>query len=393
MKGFRDLYPNEKREQNFIFSKWSSMARKYGFEEIAGPLLEEVDLYKKSGSELPEQIYSFVDKNGRKVGIRPELTPSVIRMFKAKSLVRPVKWFSIQDFYRYERPQSGRLREFSQLNLDILGINNVKADAELILTVVEIMKSFGLSKKDFSIKLSNRKLFDDLLNSIGIKKLKNIAKIIDKKEKISAKDFELSLKELKLSGKQIKDLVKILNLKDVSKIKIESKGLEELNELMGYLKSYGILDFVTFDLSVVRGFDYYTSTVFEVFDKSGDFRAIAGGGRYVLDGVDAVGFGMGDVVLGLFLKEKKKLELEDLKFDYYVAPVNEKDYSKAIKIVEKLRSKGSLVEIDLSGRNLGKQFNYANSKNFSKVVIVGSKDKGKVTVRDMKTGKEKKVSI
>lgn len=391
MKGFRDLYPEEKREQNFIFLKWREIAEKYGFEEIAGPLLEEMNLYNKSG-ELPEQIYSFVDKSGKNLAIRPELTPSVVRMFKTKSLVKPAKWFSIQNFYRYERPQSGRSREFSQLNLDILGCNSIKADAELIITVVDIMKNFSLGKKDFFIRLSNRKLFETLLKSIGIKNLKEVSRLIDKKDKISEKDFKLSLKDLGLNEKQIKDLDKILKIKDISKVKIESEGLNELKELINYLKAYGVFQYCKFDLSLVRGFDYYNSTVFEVFDKSKKYRAIAGGGRYNLEGINAVGFGMGDVVLGLFLKEKKKIRVVNKQVDYYVAPVNDKDYLKAIKVAEKLRSKG-IVEIDLVGRNLGKQFNYANSVNAKNVIIVGSKDKGKVTIRDMKTGKEKKVKI
>lgn len=395
MKGFRDLYPEKKRIQNYIFSVWSSVAEKYGFDEIAGPLLEEVSLYKKSG-DLPSQMYSFVDKSGRKVALRPELTPTVARMASSRSSVRPMKWFSIANCYRYENPQSGRLREFVQLNLDILGSSSMMADAEMILTVVEIMKNFGLSKKDFFIRLSNRKLFEDLVLSIGIKKkdLTEIGRIIDKKDKISSKDFVSALKKLKLSPKQIKDLGYILKVK-LDKIKIESKGLSELNELVGYLKNYGVLDYCKIDLSVVRGLDYYTSTVFEVFDSSKKYRAIAGGGRYdnLIKGCPGIGFGMGDVVLELFLSERKKLDVGSKKVDYYVAPVSSSDYSRAVKIVNKLRSKGNLVEIDLVGRNLGKQFNYANSLNVSKVVIVGSKDKGRVTIRDMKSGKESKVKI
>ena len=392
MKGFRDLYPEEKRRQNYIFNVWKQVAEKYGFEEIAGPLLESSELYKKSGADIPEQMYSFTDKSGRKVVIRPELTPSVVRMVKSKSLVRPVKWFSIQDFYRYERPQAGRGREFAQINLDILGSKSIRADAELILTVVEMMKSFGLSKKDFFVRINNRKLFDSLLSSIGIRKLKDVSRLIDKREKLGKKEFVKGLKDSGLKDKQIKDLDKILKINNLNKIKFESEGLEEIKKLFSYLKSYGVLDFVKLDLSVVRGFDYYTSTVFEIYDRKGKFRAVAGGGRYKLNDVDAVGFGMGDVVLELFLESKKKLKVNGKKIDYYVAPVNEKDYLKAIKVANKLRKKGS-VEIDLIGRNLGKQFNYANSLNASYVVIVGSKDKGKVTVRDMKTGKERKVRV
>ncbi len=390
MKGFRDLYPEDKRRQNYMFLAWKFVAEKYGFDEIAGPVLESVDLYKKSGAEIPEQMYVFFDKSGRKVALRPELTPTIARMVSGRSLLKPVKWYSIADCYRYEAKQLGRGREFTQLNLDILGTKSMKADAEMISATVDLMKTFGLSKKDFFVGISNRKLLDSLLNSIGVRKLKDVYRLIDKKNKISDKAFRSSLN---LNEKQIKDLVKILNIKDLEKIKIESIGLDELKELFSYLKSYKVLDYCKLDLSIIRGLDYYNSNVFEVFDSKRKFRAIAGGGRYVLEGLDAVGMAMGDIVLELFLDSKKKLEKLFRRIDFYIAPVNDKVYSKAIKVADKLRQKGNIVEIDLLGRNLGKQFNYANSRNASFVVIVGERDKGKVTIRDMKTGKEKKVKI
>lgn len=397
MKGFRDFYPEEKRVQNYIFSVWKNTAEKYGFDEIAGPVLEPVELYQKSGSEIPEQMYTFTDKSGRKIALRPELTPTIARMVKQKILQKPIKWYSIPECFRYEAPQTGRARSFSQLNLDILGSNSMKSDAEIILCAIDIMRNFNLTKKDFFIRISNRKLFEDLLFSIGITKtqLKEVSKIIDKQNKISKADFIDLLKKQNLSDKQIKDLNVILKIKDLKKIKIESKGLNELKELLSYLKSYNVLDFCKLDLGIVRGFDYYTSTVFEVFDAKKEFRAIAGGGRYdeLAPGCPGIGFGMGDVVLELFLNKRNKLKVSNKIIDYYIAPVNDKVYDKAIKIANKLRNNGFMVEIDLMNRNLGKQFNYANSRGVKNTVIVGEKDKGKVTVKDMKTGKEKKISM
>lgn len=408
VKGTKDFYPEEKQIQNYIFNIWKSIALSYGFKEIDTPVLEPVEIYKKSGEEIPEQLFSFKDKSDRNIALRPETTPSIARMIASKNLTKPIKWFSISECFRYESPQKGREREFTQFNLDILGTKNMLADAEVISTAIKIMLSFKLTNKDFFVRISNRKLMQSILLSFGLKEsqLKIIYRLIDKICKISEKDFKLTLKEYKLTDKQIKDVLNLLKLKDlkgIEKYKLDEKGKEglaELKELFSYLKTFNLDKYCRLDLSIMRGFDYYTSTVFEVFDAEGEFRAIAGGGRYdnLLELFDAepcpgVGYGMGDIVLTLFLKERNKLPEIKKEIDYYIAPINEKLYKNAIEIAEKLRAEGNSVEIDLMSRNLGKQFNYANSINAKKVIIIGERDFPKVTIRDMKTGKEEKKKI
>ena len=396
MKGTKDYYPEDKRIQNHIFSVWKKIAEKYGYEEVEPPILESADIYKKSGQEIPKQMYTFKDKSNRLLTLRPETTPSIARMVSQKSLPKPIKWYSISTCFRYEAPQSGRSRQFTQFNLDCLGTKSIKADAEVILTAIEIMKSFNLTKKDFYIRISNRKLFQDLLNNLNLKNTQQIARLIDKIDKISKKDLELSLKDLKLSQLQIKSLFKILETKDLERIKIKSQGLVELKELFTYLRNYNVLDYCKLDLSIMRGFDYYTSTVFEVFDTSKEFRAIAGGGRYdeLAKDCPGVGYGMGDIVLTLFLEKKKKLPELKKEMDYYVAPINEAVIKQAVQIAQKLRQNNN-VEIDLMNKNLSKQLEYANSISAKNVIIVGEKDlkNKKITIRDMKTGKEKKVNL
>ncbi len=399
MKGFKDYYPEEKRIQNYIFDKWKSIAEKYCFEEIDGPILEPVELYQKSGQEIPEQMYVLTDKSDRKLALRPELTPTVARMISQNPNIRkPLKWYSIGPFFRYEQPQFGRERQFFQFNMDILGARSMKADAEIITTAVKLMQSFGFTKKDFYIRISNRKLIQALLLELGIKQdsLKEIYRLIDKLCKISKKDFELTLKEKGLTQKQISSLLKLLEIKDLSKIKINNQGLDELKELFNYLKQYNILEFCRLDLSIMRGLDYYTSTVFEVFDSSRELRAIAGGGRYdeLAKNCPGVGYAMGDVVLELFLKNKNKLPVLDRKIDFYIAAVNKNAEKESIKIAETLRKSYS-VEIDLLERNLTKQLEYANSIKAEKVIILGPDEikKKKLKIKDMKTGKEKLTTL
>mgnify|MGYP001562876139 CR=1 FL=1 len=398
MKGFRDFYPEDKRIQNWIFNTWKKIAEHYGYEEIEGPILEETEIYSKSGQEIPEQMYTFKDKSGKLITIRPETTPTIARMIKSKKELKlPIKWYSVSRCLRYERPQFGRSREFFQFNLDCLGSKNMSMDAEVITTSIKMMREFGLSKNDFYVRVSNRRLFNDLVNSIGIdgKGIQKIARILDKLCKFSDNEIEKELKKEKISGDKIKKLFTFLNIKDLNKIKIKSQGLDELKELFSYLKVYDIAKYCILDLSTMRGFDYYTGTVFEVSDKEKEFRAIAGGGRYDnLAGIPGVGYGMGDIVLELFLKKNKRIPNFSKNIDYYIAPVNKFVLKEAIKIAELLRRKYN-IEIDLMCRNLRKQLNYASSINAREVIIIGEEElnKREVTIRDMVSGEEKKVKF
>jgi histidyl-tRNA synthetase len=341
------------------------------------------------------------------LAIRPELTPTLARMIaeKQKSLTKPIRWYSIARCWRYEQPQSGRLREFFQFNLDCLGSESMQLDAEVIATAAEIMKSFGLDETDFYIRLGNRKLIESMILSAGIKKseLKDVSRLIDKLEKIGEKNFSLSMKDLKIDDETTENLLKILKINDVKDIDEEAldeegkSGLKEIKELMKYISYYKLEKYVEFDASIMRGFDYYTSTVFEVFDRSRKYRAVAGGGRYdnlVQDfggeKLAGVGYGMGDVVLQLFLEEKKKLPEYKKGIDYFVAVMNENCLAYAIKVAAKLRKKYN-VEIELLGRNISKQFNYADKIKAEKVIIIGDDEAEKkiVKIKDLKTGSEK----
>jgi len=402
-KGMKDYYPEDKETQNYIFNIWKNIALKYSFNEVEAPIIEPLELFTaKSGEEIKEQLYTLEDKAGRKLALRPELTPSLARMIaQRKDLIKPIKWFSIQQCFRYEREQFGRSRSFYQLNLDILGTDNLLADAELIAIAVNIMKDFGFTKNDFFIRINNRKLINNLLKIIGINNVQGIYGLIDKKSRIADKDFKEELKNLGLDDKQINELNKILSVKDIKSLEKYDVSLVEIKRVFDYLKEFGVLDYCKLDLTIVRGLDYYTSTVFEVFDKQMELRAIAGGGRYdnlvdVFGGerCPGVGFGMGDVILGLLLEKKKRLQRSSVNLDYFVAIINDKVINRSIKIAEKLR-KEYKVEMELVGRSLGKQLEYASKINAKNVVIVGEKDLklGKVTVRDMKSGRERRIKI
>lgn len=397
MKGFKDYYPKEKRIQNYIFQAWKKIAERYGYFEVDGPILEPIEIYSKSGQEIPEQMYILTDKSGRKLALRPEFTPTLARMINENSsLPKPIKWYSISKCFRYEQPQSGRQREFSQFNIDFLGSTSMKADAEIILTAIKIMKEFKLTKKDFFIRISNKKLMQDLLKSINIeeKYFKEIQRILDKICKYKKEDIISELKTKGLAPKQISELFKILSIKSLSQIKISSKGLDELKELFSYLKEFNVLEYCKLDLSIMRGFDYYTSTVFEVFDSSMQFRAIAGGGRYdeLAKNCPGVGYGMGDAVLELFLISKKKLpELnQNLVF---IIPIN--TFKQSLKITEKLRDNGINASMDLLDRSISKNLNYANQENIPFVLIIGKEElkKKKLKLKNMKTGKEKLLDL
>jgi len=412
VKGTRDFYPEQKFVQDYIFKIWETTAKKFAYENIDGPMLEPAKLWQmKSGSEIPEQMYTLEDKSGRLLAIRPELTPTLARMIaeKQKSLTKPIRWYSIARCWRYEQPQSGRLREFFQFNLDCLGSESMQLDAEVIATAIEIMKSFDLDENDFYIRLGNRKLIESMIISAGIKKseLKDVSRLIDKLEKIGEKNFALSMKDLKIDDEATEKLLNVLKINDVKDIDEETldedgkQGLKEIKELMKYVSYYKLEKYVEFDASIMRGFDYYTSTVFEVFDRSRKYRAVAGGGRYdnlVQDfggeKLAGVGYGMGDVVLQLFLEEKKKLPEYKKDIDYFVAVLNENCLAYAIKVAAKLRKKYN-VEIEVLGRNISKQFNYADKIKAEKVIIIGDDEVEKklIKVKDLKTGKEEERKV
>ena len=401
VKGTKDFFPEDFAIQQYIFSKFKEVAEGYGFKQVETPAFEYMYIFRrKAGQEIDEQIFTLKKKGKEELGLRFDLTVPFARMYveKQKSLAKPVKWFNLTRMWRYEQPQAGRLREFYQFGIELFGSEKEEADAEVINVAIDALKSLGLSNKDFFVKINNRKLLEGLLDFIPKSKLAEVMRLIDKSEKIGKKNFELSLKDLKVDAKKV---IKVLDTKDISKIKAVNnkaeEGLEELKNVLKYLDK----KYVQVNLSTARGLAYYTGTVFEIFDKDEKFRAICGGGRY--DNLiekfggekePATGFGLGLATLGLLLEDKKLTPKVEQGPDYYIAPVNEKVYKKAWDIANKLREKAK-VEIDLMSRNLGNQLKYADSINAKKLIIVGEKDlaKKEVTIRDLKTGKEKKVKI
>jgi len=412
VRGTRDFYPEDKRIQNYIFEVWRASALRFGFEEMDGPLLEPVELWKeKSGDEIEEQMYVLTDRGGRKLAVRPEMTPTLARMVaqRFRELPKPIKWFSIQRFWRYEKPQSGRLREFWQLNIDTLGSESMMADAEVIATSVHIMRSFGFSADEFTVRISNRRLLNSMLRAAGIQedKLREVCRVIDKREKLPNSEFRHMLSELGIPERSIEsiekfDLVKLEKI-DAKNLDAEGiRGLSELQELFSYLRAYGILEYCTFDLTLARGLDYYTGTVFEVFDTSKEFRAIAGGGRYDNlvaqfggDKCPGVGYAMGDVVLELFLRKRGKLPQLRQQIDFFVASTSKELYPKAVEIAQKLRERNYNVAVDLMERSLSKQVKYADSIGAARLIIVGEEElsSGCAKLRDMKSGSEKKIKL
>lgn len=397
VKGTRDFYPEDMNIQNQIFDIWKKIARSYNYKEMEGPILESEEIYKKSGDEIPEQTYQLEDKSKRRLVLRPELTPTIARMIQQrKDLPKPIKWFSIPRCFRYEAPQAGRSREFYQFNLDCLGSSSMAADAEVIATAVDIMRAFGLTEKDFYIRISNRKILQSFLLNLNISNVKGVFRLIDKKDKIGDDVFAFGLKELGLSNEQVEKLQNFLNIQQIIKLKmylsdtLGKQGVEELETLWKCLQQKGLEKYCRLDVSIMRGFDYYTSTVFEVFDASKEFRAIAGGGRYDdLAGIPGVGYAMGDIALQLFLEKKGKLKLKELQKIYLIA-IGEQAQLEATQLAAELRNILP-VETDVMEKSLSKQFEYCNQQQFPFAIILGEDElkEGKFKLKDMKSGKEK----
>src|SRR5213080_4947138 len=370
LPGFRDFYPDELALRNHIFATWREVARRYGFQEYDGPPLEPLDLYTdKSGEEIVQQLYAFEDKGGRRVALRPEMTPTLARMVgaHAQALKKPIRWFSIPQLFRYERQQRGRLREHFQLNMDILGEASPLADAELIAAAIDIMRAFGLEPRDVQVRMSDRRVLRTLLLGRG------------------------------LSEGQLGAVLSALG-----NVKGGEEASEPLRAASGALEAMGLGDFVAVDLTIVRGLAYYTGIVFELFDTGKSLRAVCGGGRYdgllkALGGVDlpALGFGMGDVVLGELLKERRPADQASTKLDAFLIAVSGDDVAPLLKLAHQLRDRGVAVEYGLRPAAIRKQLELAAARGAPRAIIVGPDERaaGEVVVRDLKAGTEERVPI
>ncbi|MEK9983666.1 MAG: histidine--tRNA ligase [Opitutae bacterium] len=418
LPGFREFYPEECARRNYLFDAFRRVALRFGFKEYDAPVLEPLELYiEKSGEEIVSQLFNFTDRGDREVALRPELTPSLARLVgaKASSLPMPVKWFNIGEHYRYERPQKGRLRAFYQFNGDILGESGTAADAELISLLVDIVRALGHTEQDFRIRLSDRTLWFLFLEGLGFEEPKSleILSILDKSEKISAektnalyqetlgaKAKETALKIEKL--KTIQDLEELREFLDSEELNTTSKEkldarLEDWTTLIGYLGGLGAKSFVQVDLGIVRGLAYYTGFVFEAFENEGQFRALAGGGRYndlvaKLGGPElpAAGFAIGDVTLTDCLDRRNLLPQGTENPEIITILGGETERLEAIKDITILRRAGFSVAYPLKNQGFGKQFKSAGKSGAKIALIYGGDElsEGKVKIRNLSTGEE-----
>ncbi len=409
-KGTRDFYPDDKRIQKWMFGKIREVVESFGYQEYDAPILEPVDIYlAKTGEEIiNKQLYQFEDKGGRQVAIRPEMTPSVSRMVAARrqELAYPLRWYSIPNLWRYERPQRGRLREHWQVNVDIFGVADISADHEVILVADSILKAFGAPAGSYEIRISSRKLVDYFFREhlkLNDQQYHDATKLIDCWHKIDPADFEAQLSEIMPgdSQKRLTDLLKTNNLDELPEQLKNHASVTELKKLMSMLKISGV-DGADFDFSVIRGMDYYDDIIFEVFDTSPDNnRSMFGGGRYNgligLFGVEplpTVGFGMGDVTLQNFLELHKllpKLKPETAATVILIGDV----YEKAQKILEEVRAKGLNLSVDSTDRKLDAKIKNAAKAGAKFAIFIGEQElkTGKFKLKNLESGKEKELAL
>jgi histidyl-tRNA synthetase len=374
LPGFRDFYPEEFARRAHIVDVWRDVARRFAFVEYDGPPLEPLDLFtRKSGDEIVAQLYNFVDKGDREVALRPEMTPTFARMVaaKANALRKPVRWFSVPQLFRYERQQKGRLREHFQLNVDIVGETSVSADAELLAVAIEIVRTLGLTAADVVARVSDRRLLAALVAEIGVAEaaLAPVFAVIDKVERQPRAVSEEKLTALGMAADQVGALFTLFETTSLTALRERfgrsakvAERLDDLDRYFEYLHRLDVAPWARVDLTVVRGLAYYTGIVFELFDARGDFRAICGGGRYDdllknLGGVDlpALGFGMGDVVLGELLKARGIHAGAVARPDFWVASERDDALGDVMALATSLRGTGASVEYALRPQALGKQ--------------------------------------
>jgi len=377
LPGFRDFLPDDCAARNYIFAKWREVARSYGFIEWDGPILEPTELYKKkSGAEIVDQLFNFTDKGEREVAMRPELTPTLARMIAAheREFKKPLKWFSIGRFFRHEKQQRGRLREHFQLNCDIVGENALAADIELLALCIDLLCAFGFTEKDVVVRISDREFWTDFLRrkSVPSNRWDELLQVIDKFGREAPENTRAKLGEL---------------ADPVFAILSEGGKSEKLEMLVNGLRGRGLADFVDIDVRIVRGLAYYTSIVFEVFDRAGKLRAIAGGGRYdnliqqLSDGavaMPALGFAMGDVVLGELINEtaraREKMQqaiAAEHKIDIYIVIAKEERRASALAQVQQLRDRGYRVDYALTPEKVAKQFQTAEQLGTRLAILFG----------------------
>lgn len=415
-KGCNDYFPEDFQKLQFIFSKWRSVAQKYGYKEYLTPVIEKAEIYEaKSGEDVKKELYTFEDKAERRLSLRPEMTPSVTRLVTRiyGKEVKPIRLFSIANFFRGERPQKGRDREFWQLNADIFGEVNIEADIEILLMAIDMMLVFNPPQNSFILKLNNRKLIEYLFNEIlmitdPLRKVE-VTRKMDKFDKLGREDFEQELTSIGLDKKQVKDVVTWMTF-TFEQLEMEypeivkNLGYAEIKHILGIMDKLGNTKYITYAANLIRGFDYYDGTIFEVFDQSGGFmKSLFGGGRYNglanlfgNENIPAVGFAPGQLPISIFLETWNLWpNFNEQTETYYLPILLEENVVEVYKLAESLRAQGAIVEMSTGVTNISKALSYANKKNINYLVILGTEEMktGLYKIKHMGTGKETVVSL
>ncbi|MEJ2202837.1 MAG: histidine--tRNA ligase [Gemmatimonadota bacterium] len=414
LPGFRDFPPEDLARRRHIFEAWRGVSLRYGFQEYDGPPLESLDLYvEKSGDEIVGQLYNFTDKGDREVALRPEMTPSLARILaeRSRAMPKPIRWFTIPQLFRYERQQRGRLKEHFQWNVDIVGEEGVAADAEVLAVAIDALRELGLTADDFRARVSDRRLLSAILKATGIP-ADAMAEAFTAIDKVEREPRDRTLERLGGAGMDVRaarDLVELFETPGIEAIADrfgDRPGVEaelgRLGEYVDTLGAMGLGPYVQVDLAIVRGLAYYTGIVFELFDRKGELRAICGGGRYDRllelvggDPLPAVGFGMGDVVLGELLEDRDLLPRYGRQLDDFLVVIGDEQRPTMLRIAHALRDQDRRVAYALRSQSVRRQFKASEAEGARRVLVLGPDElaRGVVVARDMATGEEQELRL
>ena len=410
VKGTRDFFPDEMRLRNWLFEVWRNVSVQAGFEEYDTCVLEHEELYiRKAGDEISKQLYSFEDKGGRRLSLRPEMTPSLARLVlqHKKSLSFPIKWFSMPQCFRYERMTKGRRREHFQWNADIIGQAEIVAEAEILMLLISACELMGLSAKEIRVFINDRRILNSILSQISVPQEMHseVLVIMDKRDKISIEALSKLLQDIGMSTTQMEQLNEYLLKSDLIELKKDlndTQGIDELQNLMDMMETAGFSDYLQFDISIVRGLSYYTGAVFEVNSPAKQHRAICGGGRYdsllsTYGGeiVPAVGFGFGDVVVLDVLKDLERFPELPRKLDYTIIPFAREQVGTALNIAAILRQQGSTVDCNFSMKKMKKTLQQAGESGAAKAILLFPDElsENKVVIRDLRLHEQNPIKI
>lgn len=410
-RGTRDFFPDDMRLRTWLFDHWRAVSESFGFEAYDAPVVEHEAIYiRKAGEEITGQLYNFEDKSGRRLALRPEMTPSLARMIlqKGGALHLPAKWYSIPQCWRYERTTRGRKREHYQWNVDIFGVAGVTAEAELLAVITTFFQAVGIGPDDVGIKISSRKVLQSVLGELGVTdaQFAPVCVLVDKLEKVPREELEKEFAALGLEGSVVDKIIETLSIRELDQLAevlgTEHAAVAELRQLWELAAAYGYQDWLQLDASVVRGLAYYTGTVFEAFDRGATLRAICGGGRYdkllsTFGGKDqpACGFGFGDVVILELLKDKGVLPEVPRGIDDVVFPWRENLRPAAVEVAQRLRAAGRSVDLILEKKKVKAAFKHADRLGAARMIMVAPDEweRGEVTVKDLKSGDQQTVAV